>query len=250
MIWLALFIFTHTLPPAVAEPLASQVVRIEEKPGQPTLAFMADGSVWETPADATLSLNRLQPPSFPPPLPGPHGLDTPIEDPEILDADRMDRWFRSMNRNIRYRSQCYNRAHIWAYEAHRDLGIRSEKVFMFFTSRYIREYHYRWWFHAAPLTRLRTAKGFEERVMDPRFFDRPVALRTWSNDFIKPRTPCKRVLRYSEYASAQNEEYCYFILAPMYVWQPKDLEQQEQDGSIKDRFLPFDVETAYQQAFR
>jgi hypothetical protein len=86
--------------------------------------------------------------------------------------------------------------------------------------------------------------------MDPGFFTRPVDLKTWSDGFIKPKTPCKRVERYSEYATLPHEEYCYFIVAPMFYWQPKDLDALEREGKEKTFFEPFDIETAYRQAFR
>ena len=121
---------------------------------------------------------------------------------------------------------------------------------MFFSSRYIREYRYRWWFHVAPMTQVHTPHGVESRVMDPAFFDRPVNLKTWSDGFIKPKTPCKKVDRYSEYASVPHTEYCYFMVAPMFMWQPKDLEAVDQGTPVKERFEDFDIQTAYRQAFR
>ncbi len=248
LIWiLTLFLCSS---PAQASPVATSIVALDTAPGLTPLVYLSDGSVKEAPPGQEEFLRRLilQTPSewttLEPPYPQ-------LEyEADLLDESRMTRWFKSMNRRTRYRAQCYNRAHVWAYEANRDLNIRSEKIFMFFSSRYIREYHYRWWFHVAPLTRVDTGRGTESRVMDPGFFDRPVTQKTWSDHFIKPKTPCKVVQRYSEYASVPHTEYCYFMMAPMYMWQPKDLEAVDSGSPVKERFEEFDIETAYRQAFR
>ncbi len=244
---LALLVLTSS---AHAVPVATSIVAVDTAPGLPPLVYLSDGSVKEALAGQEDLLRRLiQPhPAEWPSVETPSVL--PAYEADILDESRMGQWFKSMNRRTRYRAQCYNRAHVWAYEAYRDLNIRSEKVFMFFSSRYIREYHYRWWFHTAPLTRVQTPAGTEPRVMDPGFFDRPVPLKTWSDDFIKPKTPCKVVQRYSEYASVPHTEYCYFMMAPMYMWQPKDLEAVDRGSPVKERFEEFDIQTAYSQAFR
>ncbi len=234
---------------AHALPSSTTMVALDTAPGEAPLVYLSDGSVQEVPPGSEEWIQRQIVST------GEHGYGVLSESPiayesDVLDEGLMHRWFKAMNRKTRYRAQCYNRAHVWAYEADRDLDIRSEKLFMFFSSRYIREYRYRWWFHVAPLTRVITPQGPEERVMDPGFFKQPVTVKDWSDDFIKPKTPCKRVSRYSDYASVQHTEYCYFMVAPMYMWQPKDLEAVDRGEPVKDRFLPFDIETAYRQAFR
>ncbi len=243
---LALFVL-HS--PAQASPTATSIVALDAMPGEIPLVYLSDGTVKEVPAGREDSIRRLLQQSEPDHSIFQSSDSETVYEADTLDESQMNRWFKSMNRRTRYRAQCYNRAHIWAFEANRDLGIRSEKVFMFFSSRYIREYHYRWWFHTAPLTRVKTAQGSEERVMDPGFFDRPVSLKAWSDDFIKPKTPCKTVSRYSEYASLPHTEYCYFMMAPMYMWQPKDLEAVDNGAPVKERFEEFDIQTAYRQAF-
>jgi hypothetical protein len=245
-------VFTFLFISCVANalPNSTSIVALDTAPGEVPLAYLSDGSVREIPPDSQARilkqirtrLNGHQPGVLP---------ESPlVYEGDTLAPDLMQRWFTSMNRKTRYRAQCYNRAHVWAYEADRGLGIRSEKIFMFFSSRYIREYHYRWWFHVAPLTRVVTPEGPEERVMDPGFFKKPVSVKEWSDDFIKPRTPCKRVSRYSDYASVPHTEYCYFMVAPMFMWQPKDLEAVDRGEPVKERFESFDIETAYRQAFR
>jgi hypothetical protein len=40
------------------------------------------------------------------------------------------------------------------------------------------------------------------------------------------------------------------MMAPMFMWQPKDLEAVDHGTPVKERFEDFDIETAYRQAFR
>jgi hypothetical protein len=248
LIRISILLWLTTSASALA--MSTSIVAVDSDPGGPTLVYLSDGSVMEAPADSEETIRALLPRPASREYEG-IGDTLPFNyEGDILDEGLMTRWFKSMNRRTRYRAQCYNRAHVWAFEANRDLGIRSEKIFMFFSSRYIREYRYRWWFHVAPLIWVDTPDGPQERVMDPTFFDRPVPLKTWSDDFIKPQTPCKRVTRYSEYATLPHTEYCYFLSASMFSWQPKDLEAMDQGVPEKDRFVQFDIDTAYRQAFR
>ena len=52
-------------------------------------------------------------------------------------------------------SQCYNRAHVWTYEAFKKYNIYMGKMWIFYTDKYIREFNNKWWFHVAPYIHLK-----------------------------------------------------------------------------------------------
>lgn len=169
--------------------------------------------------------------------------------PSLITSGEAESTFKSFNSRSRRRAQCYNRAHIWAYESFKNRSLRSMKVFMFFTLKYIREYRYKWWFHVAPLTRVSDGITTQEMVLDPIFMEGPVGLREWSDYFIQPKTECPVAEKYSDYENLHYREYCVFMKAPMYFWQPRDLEALEHGGRPKKMFIPDDVDYAYWQAF-
>lgn len=174
-------------------------------------------------------------------------------EPTILENDRhAAEIFGELNRGWRRRSQCYNRAHVWAYESKRSHGLDSMKAFLFFTAKYIREYDYGWWFHVAPysMVRMGVAGAAEARVLDRTFMRRPVDLQTWTNYFVYPKPKCPVVTRYQDYSEHQYEAYCYLILVSMYYWQPRDIESVSAGVPPKTEFIPGEVSWAYRQGFR
>jgi hypothetical protein len=170
--------------------------------------------------------------------------------PSILTPDEAQSAFSRMNSSYRNRSQCFNRAHVWTYEALNRDGVHLMKVFMFFTSKYIRDYHYRWWFHVSPFTYVQDGNGISESILDFTFMSGPTSPREWSNYFIKPKTECPTVKSFSDYSSHQYDQYCYFMKVPMYFWQPRHLEALEQGSPHPDHFVPDEVDAAYAQGFR
>jgi hypothetical protein len=148
------------------------------------------------------------------------------------------------------RSGCYQRAHYWSHELFSNIGIRSMKIFLFFTDRYRREFDYQWSFHVAPLIPVRLADGsVEERVFDPvfvsppswvrpedikRFDSRPISIAQWTRYFIFPKTECPLIETYEEYLNHQELNYCFVMKTPMFNYSPIDFERDRtgQSGSI------------------
>ena len=132
-------------------------------------------------------------------------------------------------------SGCYQRAHVWANQMNKDYGIKSMKVFMFFSNRYKREFHYKWSYHVAPLIPVMQADGtIEEMVFDPTFTsapswakdqsvydNKPVSIQAWSRYFIFPDVECKVVNSYDDYFNNQDQYYCFIMKAPMYEYSPE-----------------------------
>lgn len=151
-------------------------------------------------------------------------------------------------------SQCYNRAHGWAYQMWRNQGVYSMKIFIFFTDRYIREYQHKWWFHVAPMTYLREAYGVNEYVMDRSFSDQPVYPQVWTNIFMKNQAVCRSVDRWGDYRKNDPNEYCYLMRASMYYWNTVSLKNRDTSGLFRGRRFMSDwnlneVREAYSQGF-
>lgn len=154
--------------------------------------------------------------------------------PSVLaDMNEAKKVFRSMRRDHRRKSQCYNRAHVWTYELWKNVRIdgekmRSQKIWIFFTRKYIRAYRYKWWFHVAPLTSV--AGASEDVVLDRKFSSRPQLLTEWKNFFMHNNAFCPEIKFYSEYNNNQQYQDCYLLKSNMFYHQPLDIERLENDG--------------------
>jgi len=224
-------------------------------PGDATsdhLVFFTDGRVQFLKNHERKKLNQIIRKFLSQEKSAPFLIPHPIElyEPSVISSEKATEIFDSMNRRVRRTSQCFNRALVWGYEAWKKHDLKSMKVFMFFTQKYIRDYHYHWWFHASPYTSVETLRGPEEQVLDRYFMPGPVSFKTWSDYFIKPKTPCPTVERYTDYSEHQQDQYCYFLKVPMFYWQPKDLEARDGGAPHADEFLQEEVNAAYRQGFK
>lgn len=154
--------------------------------------------------------------------------------------------FRRMRRDWQYDSQCYNRAHVWAWEEFNYSGLKSKKHFLFFTRRYIRNYRYKWWFHVSPSV---TVRGWGERILDRRYTGGHRSLSSWTRNFVYSGRACPIVEKYYDYRNNQETEDCYLIPVSMYFWQPRDIERRDRTGFEKTSFIQSEVDYAYWEAF-
>lgn len=167
--------------------------------------------------------------------------------PSTLQSyEEVEAMFKRQNDRFQRISECYNRAHVWAYEEYKKTGIKSQKSFIFFTNSYLRKYRFNWWFHVAPLIKTQEGKSY---ILDYRFAFAPYTPKQWSDLFVYTKRECPVVEKYSEYSQNQETEDCYFINSSMYYWQPWDLEGLEDNGQQKQEFLKFDIDWAYDEAF-
>src|SRR5690606_5114643 len=90
-----------------------------------------------------------------------------------------------MRKDYTKHGECYNRAHIWAYEEHEKKGTNLMKIFMFFTERYIRNYKFGWWFHVTPMVYM--ANKSSPRTLDRKYTSGPRQTKVWSDVFIKSK---------------------------------------------------------------
>ncbi len=157
------------------------------------------------------------------------GIKADIKNTYVTDfatERQANRTFIDM-RTLSGRSECYNRAHVWAYElnkkVYRHENIQVGKIWLFFTRKYIREYRYKWWFHVSPYV---TVRG-NVRVIDHQFTRGPLWEKTWTDIFIRSRQTCPEVYQYSDYEQYQYDSHCYVIKSSLYYWQPWHLEYAE-----------------------
>jgi hypothetical protein len=155
--------------------------------------------------------------------------------------------FRRMRRDYQNDSQCYNRAHVWAWEEFKKNGLKSTKHFLFFTRRYIRNYNYKWWFHVSPS--IFVEEYSNDRIIDRRYTSGHRSIESWTKNFVFSRRICPIVTKYNDYRNNQDKEDCYLLPVPMFYWQPRDIESRDRTGFEKTKFFQNEVNYAYWEAF-
>ena len=157
--------------------------------------------------------------------------------PTILNStEEAAKIFNSMRRGATSRSQCYNRAHVWAYESKNQFNLDSMKIFLFFTRKYIREYNFEWWFHVSPFTYVLEGGNKTEKILDFKFTKGPTDVQKWTDLFMSNRALCPVITKYSEYENNEEREYCYVYKTSMYYLQPLDLDNLERSGTTKSQW--------------
>lgn len=147
-------------------------------------------------------------------------------------------------------SQCYDRAHVWAFEEYQKFGTNLMKAFLFFSDDYIERYKFPWWFHVAPYSYLKLNNELTERILDPMFSQYPLKFKLWTDLFMKNKVPCKEILNYSEYSQSSHGSDCYLLRATMHYWQPQDLEALEDSEIERAGFFNDDIIWAYDHGFK
>lgn len=157
--------------------------------------------------------------------------------------------FSRLNSSYGRLSECSNRAHIWAYEESKNHGIKSEKVYVFFTASYINRFRFKWWYHVAPLVSVQIGNSVEKLVLDYMFGHQPLSIKEWTDKFVFTQRTCKATSRFSEYDVNPQTEDCYLMIDTMYTWNPIDLSNQERSHYVKKEFSRSEIWAAYEQAF-
>lgn len=153
--------------------------------------------------------------------------------------------FQRMRTDYQEEAQCTNMAHVWAYEEFKKNGIKTQKMFLFFTKKYIMEYRFPWWFHVAPMV---TVKN-EQIILDRRYTTLPLSPDKWAEHFVLSGRTCKEIQKFSTFWNRKHRvDDCFFITGSMYDWQPRDLRLKEQ-GTVRGSFRSSDLKRAYQEAF-
>lgn len=169
----------------------------------------------------------------------------------ITDVDTFEQanqLFKTMRTRMRRKSQCYNRAHVWAWELHRnfieDQRVQVGKMWLFFTKKYIRNYNYKWWFHITPYLN----NNGKALAMDRSYTRGPVETKQWTDIFIQSRENCTEVNRYTDYENFQNSGDCFIIKTSVHYWQPWHIENLEKKGQSREDWQQFELKKAYKNA--
>jgi hypothetical protein len=170
--------------------------------------------------------------------------------PSILESfDEAKKLFDEMRSDFDVKSQCYNRAHVWAYEWRTEKNIFSSKMWLFFTPKYIRKFKFDWWFHVAPMVHIINQNSVRERVMDKKYAKTPLKLKEWTDIFIKDQSDCPVINSYSDYADYPESSFCYVMKSSMYYYRPLDLEEIDFTHVTKQRWNGAEVINAYFDGF-
>lgn len=157
--------------------------------------------------------------------------------------------FNRSNSNYKRISECSDRAHVWANDEFKKNGIKSEKIFVFFTASYINSVRFKWWFHVAPLYTVATGSGLEKLVMDYRYTDRPMTVKEWTDKFVYTKRDCKVTDKFSEYDVNPQTENCYVIYRSMHYKLPIEIQAEEQSGQYKTTSSESEIRASYNYAF-
>lgn len=156
--------------------------------------------------------------------------------------------FKKMRRDYTRAGECFNRAHIWSFEEFKRSGLKSMKIFMFFTERYIRRYKFHWWFHVTPMVYVKNLKS--PRTLDRRYTSGPRQTKSWSNTFVKSKRRCKIVNKFDDFWLNQKSQDCYHIHTSMFYVIPRDIEKRDLTGIEKTGFVEREIKKAYKNGFR
>jgi hypothetical protein len=169
--------------------------------------------------------------------------------PTVMTLTNAKSIFSKMRKDYQQKSQCFNRAHIWTYEEFIRSATNMNKVFLFFTSRYIRSHHFGWWFHVTPMVFVGGTKQSNWKILDRRYTKGPINSKTWTDIFIRTKKTCKVVNKYSSYHEHQQSQDCYMIPVSMYYVVPSDIERLESTGEERIGYEEVEVEYAEWEAF-
>lgn len=162
------------------------------------------------------------------------------------DSGRVDQVFNAQRTDVRKKSQCYNRAHVWSWEMRRFTEggrvVQPGKMWLYFTRKYIRAYRYKWWFHVAPFVQL----NGQDTVMDRKFLRGPINRKGWTDFFVQSKQLCPVVTRYSSYRNNPYEGHCFLMRTSVHYYQPYQAENLETGrGQEQTGWQTWELKRAY-----
>ncbi len=256
MLYLSVFFLTllSTTPSFSLSPSSEKILSVHYgTTKEDALIFYHNGRVAHIPAAKkhllTTSLSQKQK-TFLTSQPFSSPEDLEQYSPSILESPQeVEKLFQNMRPDFNEKSQCYNRAHIWAYEWRTEKNLFTSKAWLFFTPQYIRKYKFDWWFHVAPYVHVISNNLVKERLMDKKYARSPLKLKEWTDIFIKDKSHCPMVNKYSDYADYPESSPCFVMKSSMYYYRPLDLEDRELKEKTKERWLGSEVIEAYLDGF-
>lgn len=172
-------------------------------------------------------------------------------EPSVLpNLDAAQEMFDRLDSDYIRRSECTDRAHVWAFDEYKKHGINTMKAFIFFTASYINKNNFKWWFHVAPMIKVNENGKIVDRILDYQFLDRPVTVKEWTDLQVHTKRDCKVTTKFSEYDVNPQTEDCYMIYESMYYRLPGDIYAQELRNEFKSSFSESEVNFARKTGFK
>ncbi len=175
---------------------------------------------------------------------------------DLSSYEEANNVFQSLEEDHKNRSQCYNRAYIWSKRMDDRFGIKSMKIFIFYTKRYREEVSKKWWYHVAPMVSV----AGEFMVMDREFTRTPKSAEAWEKVFTKKMERktgiknyrCLKMNNINAYYESNNynNEFCNIQYANMYFWGPNDLKAAARKGTMQTKWVNSKLRYASKEAFK
>lgn len=169
--------------------------------------------------------------------------------PSVVTEDFAKQLVKESRHTSKEETQCFNRAHVWTYEWRVKHNVYSNKIWIFFTRKYIRRYNFEWWFHVSPMVHMVVDGQVRERVLDVKYARSPHAIQKWADIFLRDDAKCPLVTSYADHANYPEAGSCFFQKSPMYYYQPVNLEFLDKFGTVMNSWREADVRQAYAEAF-
>lgn len=116
--------------------------------------------------------------------------------------------------------------------------IYSEKIFIFFTERYMKAFDHKWWYHTSPTVRVVKGGGHDVFVLDRSYMDQAVPRQAWLQAFgghayqkaklkdgsFWDGSGCKPLKTLADYVKGAKTEMCFYTENQnMFTYVPTDL---------------------------
>lgn len=177
--------------------------------------------------------------------------ETPVFEPTTVEGlEEANNIFNRFNSFYKRLSECSDRAHVWAHDEFKKTGTKSMKAFVFFTASYINSVRFKWWFHVAPMYRVKVGDEVKDLVMDFRYTDRPMSVKQWTDHFVYTKRACKVTTKFSEYDVNPQTENCYLIFESMHYKIPGEIHEEELSGRYKTETSEGEIRASRRLAFQ
>ncbi|MFA5584603.1 MAG: protein-glutamine glutaminase family protein [Bacteriovoracaceae bacterium] len=186
------------------------------------------------------------------PLPSPLMVEpeAPEYVPTVLTREQLNDFWDNLKVDYKRKSECSDRAFIWAFEGWKKHGYQVEMVYALFTASYINRHRFKWWFHVAPLLTVKNGDKIEKMVIDHQFIDRPVPIREWTDLMVFTKRECKPTDKFSEYDVNPQTEDCYLMTESMFYRIPAHLSDRETKNLYRTEFNASEVRMSYRLGFK
>lgn len=170
--------------------------------------------------------------------------------PTLLTEEQLNDFWKNLKVDYTRKSECSDRAFIWAFEGWKKHGYQTEMVYALFTASYINKHRFKWWFHVAPLISVKKGDKVMKYVIDHQFIDRPVSIKEWTDVMVFSKRECLPTKKFSEYDVNPQTEDCYLMIDSMFYRIPGHLSDQETKNIYRTEFNASEVRMSYRLGFK